>query len=204
MSDTAILIRGDLPFPTEPKTTGWVRNLLRPFAKTVAVDQHNETDISNNPIVLKRNKTVLVVDDDPVFVKATSARLQADGYDVITATDSCQATEALHCKMPDLVVLDVNLPDDATGMAWDGLKLVAWLSQMDAFKKIPVIMVTAGDAAKYTRLALNAGATAFFHKRMQPTRLLSLLENSLARKHVKPTEPSPEAPRATSDTNFQI
>lgn len=194
MSDTAILTRGDLPFSTEPKAPGWVRNLLRPFTKTVAVDQRNKTDASNNPIVLKRNKTVLVVDDDPVFVKAISGRLQADGYDVITAMDSCQATGALHSKLPDLVVLDVNLPDDATGMASDGLKLVAWLSRMDAFRKIPVIMVSAGDAAKYTRLALNAGATAFFHKRMQPTRLLSLLENSLARKVAKPPE--------TADTNF--
>jgi len=206
MSDTAILTRQDLLLPNKPDALGWVRNLLRPLANPRA--ESKTAEASDNPFVVKRDKTVLVVDDDPVFVKATCARLQADGYDVITAPDSCKAMEALRCKMPDLVVLDVNLPDDATGMSWDGLKLVAWLNRLDAFKRIPVVMVTASDPSKYTRLSLNAGATAFFHKRMEPAQLLTLVENSLARKSRKPaearTETQPEARTETSDSNFQI
>lgn len=200
MSDTAILTRDDIPFPTKPDTFGWVRNLFR--SKKAATTQTKD-DAADNPFVLKRDKTILVVDDDPVFVKAMCARLHADGYDVITATDSCQAMEILRCKMPDLVVLDVNLPEDVTGMAWDGLKLVTWLSRMDAFKRIPVIMATAGDPSKYTRLSLNAGAAAFFHKKMEPAQLLALMENSLSRKNPKPPETSPKLPE-NSESSFQI
>ena len=195
MSDTAILNREDVPFPTKPDTFGWVRNLFRPAAKSAKAQ--TSTEVSDNPFVQAREKTVLVVDDDPVFVKATCARLKTDGYEVITAADSCKAMEILRCKMPDVVVLDVNLPDDFSGMGWDGLKLVSWMNHLDAFKKIPVVMITASDPAKYTRLSLNAGATAFFHKQMEPSQLLTLIENSLARKKAPPAE-------TTSDTHFQI
>ena len=192
MSDTAILNREDVPFPTKPDTFGWVRNLLRPATKPAKPAQ-TEAETSDNPFVRSREKTVLVVDDDPVFVKATSTRLKADGYEVITAPDSCKAMEVLRCKMPDVVVLDVNLPDDFSGMGWDGLKLVSWMNRLDAFKKIPVVMITSSDPVKYTRLSLNAGATAFFHKQMEPAQLLALVENSLARKKTPAAETATDA-----------
>ena len=197
MSDTAILTREDIPLPTKPDTFGWVRKLLRPQTKPAASDAQAKVDASENPFVLKRDKTVLVVDDDPVFVKATCSRLKADGYEVITAPDSSKAMELLRCQMPDVVVLDVNLPtDDFSGMGWDGLKLVSWMNRLDAFKKIPVVMITSGDPTKYTRLSLSAGAAAFFHKQMEPAQLLTLVENSLNRKETPPAE--------TSETHFQI
>ncbi|HEX5222537.1 MAG TPA: response regulator [Verrucomicrobiae bacterium] len=201
MSDTAILNREDLSLPTKPDTFDWVRKLFRPLTRPANSDAPTEVDAADNPFVLKRNKTVLVVDDDPVFVKATCARLKADGYEVLSAPDSSKAMELLRCHMPDVVVLDVNLPDDFTGLGWDGLKLVSWMNRLDAFKKIPVVMITSGDPSKYTRLSLKAGAAAFFHKQLEPAQLLALVENSLERKTPNPSvNPSP----APSKSNFPI
>ena len=81
-------------------------------------------------------------------------------------------------------------------MPWDGMRIVSWMKRFEDLKKIPVVMVTAGDPTKYTRLALRAGATAFFHKRMEPAHLLTMVSHTLTRKSRKP-QPSLEA-------NFQI
>ena len=174
----------------KPDAFGWVRKLFSSPPKTAEADSRSMVMPSNEPVAFAkhRGRMVLVVDDDPLFVKVTSSRLQANGYDVITATDSGQAMEALRCKMPDVVVLDVNLPDDVTGMGWDGLKLVAWLNRLETYKKIPVVIVTASDPSKYTRLALNAGATAFYHKQMEPAQLLTMVENCLARNNPNPAD----------------
>lgn len=190
------------PTKTESGTLRWVRNLfhLEPIpSRTDNKDMAMPADSSATqtaPAAKRRDKTVLVVDDDPLFLKLTSARLQADGYDVITAADGSEAIQAARRKKPNVVVLDVNLPQDVTGVPWDGMRLITWMKRFDNLKNIPVVMVTASDPSKYTRLAIGAGATAFFHKRMDPAHLLTLVNHTLARKS--------GVTAASFDTNFQI
>jgi len=188
--------------PTKSKsdTFRWVRDLFRlePIPLPKDDQQHAMPAVQGfTPAAQRRNKTVLVVDDDPLFLKLTATRLEAGGYDVITATDGSEGIQAARRKRPDVVVLDVNLPQDVSGVPWDGMRLVTWLKRFDDLKKIPVVMVTAGDPSKYTKLALNAGATAFFHKRMEPTHLLTMVSHSLTRTAAKSAEPALTA-------NFQI
>jgi len=187
--------------PTKPKTDTfrWVRNLFQLEPISTSNDDQNmamPAAQTFTPAAQRRDKTVLVVDDDPLFLKLTSTRLEADGYDVITAADGSEGIQAARRKKPDVVVLDVNLPQDVTGVPWDGMRLITWLKRFDNLKNIPVVMVTAGDPSKYTKLALSAGATAFFHKRMEPAHLLTMVSHTLARHCATP------APRA--DANFQI
>ncbi|MFO1514202.1 MAG: response regulator [Verrucomicrobiota bacterium] len=190
---------------TKPDTLRWVRNLFRlpPIeAKPATTDTKSmvmpAAEPAPAPTAKRKDKTVLVVDDDPLFLKLTSARLQADGYDVITAVDGGEAIQAARRKKPNLVVLDVNLPQDVTGVPWDGMRLITWMKRFDDLKSIPVVMVTAGDPTKYTRLAIGAGATAFFHKRMDPTHLLTMVSHTLARKG------SSGKPVTSPEANFQI
>jgi|GEM_PF-142879 len=193
-------------------TIRWMCNLFRlpPLeAKTIATDTTTvakATATDRKSMVMpapqpasagnRQDKTVLVVDDDPLFLKLTSARLQSAGYDVITAADGSEAIQAARRKKPNIVVLDVNLPQDVTGVPWDGMRLITWMKRFDDLKGIPVVMVTAGDPTKYTRLAIGAGATAFFHKRMDPAHLLTMVSHTLTRKC--------GTPAASLDTNFQI
>jgi CheY-like chemotaxis protein len=182
-------------------TLRWVRDLfhLPPLeAKAMNTDTKSMVMPANPPASARKRKekTVLVVDDDPLFLKLTSARLQADGYDVITAADGSEAIQAARRNKPNLLVLDVNLPRDVTSVPWDGMRLITWMKRFDDLKNIPVVMVTAGDPTKYTRLAIRSGATAFFHKRMDPAHLLTMVSYTLARKCSKPV--------ARLDTNFQI
>lgn len=191
----------EAPAKTKSDTLRWVRNLFRlpPIdAKPATTDTKSMVMPADEPATptKRKDKTVLVVDDDPLFLKLTSARLQADGYDVITAVDGGEAIQAARRKKPNIVVLDVNLPQDVTGVPWDGMRLITWMKRFEDLKNIPVVMVTAGDPTKYTRLAIGAGATAFFHKRMDPNHLLTMVSHTLARKGSKPV--------ANLDTNFQI
>lgn len=179
-------------------TFRWVRELFRPAEKPAATDTKSMVMPAVKPAkeVKRRDKTVLVVDDDPLFLKVTRARLESDGYDVFTAADGSEAIQAARRKKPNVVVLDVNLPQDVTGVPWDGMRLISWMRRFDDLRNIPVVMVTAGDPTKYTRLAIGAGATAFFHKKMDPAHLLTMVSHTLARKC--------GAPKTDLEANFQI
>lgn len=185
------------PTKTRFGPLGWMRKLLSPASPAT-----NPTDTDCQAAAIPDNKPsrlhqrVLIVDDDPVFLRATTMRLESDGYEVITATDGSEAIRAARKQKPNLVVLDVNLPLDVTGVPWDGFRVISWLQRFDELKGIPVVMVTGGDPQKYTRQAFGAGARAFFHKRMDPCHLLTLVSHTIGRKRPV-SEPA-------FDTNFQI
>lgn len=129
-----------------------------------------------------RNQTVLVVDDDPIFLKITGAQLEQEGFTVMTAKDGCEAIEIARKQHPNLLVLDVNLPQDVSGVPWNGYRVMTWMQRFESMKNIPVVMTSGGDPATITRQALNSGATAFFHKRMNQAHLLTLVNQTLLRR----------------------
>lgn len=143
----------------------------------------------------RNGKTVLVVDDDPVFLKATSLKLDAEGYEVITALEGSEAIQTARKSKPDILVVDVNLTRDVAGVPWDGFSVIAWLRRFDDLKNIPVVIATSGDPAKYTKQAFSAGASAFFHKRLDPRLLLTMVSRSLQQ---------PRLATTGLDTSFQI
>ena len=138
---------------------------------------------------------MLVVDDDPVFLKAASMRLQSEGYDVITASEGSEAIQIARRNKPDILVLDIELTRDVAGVPWDGFTVISWLQRFDDLKNIPVVMATGGDPAKYTKKAFSSGASAFFHKRMDTQMLITLVSRILQ---------YPRLATAGPDTSFQI
>ena len=143
----------------------------------------------------RNGKTVLVVDDDPVFLKAATMKLDSEGYDVVTASEGAEAIQTARKSKPDLLVLDVILTRDVAGVPWDGFSVIAWLRRFDDLKNIPVVIATGGDPATYIKKAFSAGASAFYHKRMDPRLLITLVSRSLR-------QPRPTA--TGLDTSFQI
>lgn len=177
----------------EASQTSWFKRLLGQPAP-VAAAPTPETKPAQKKAA--HQPKVLIVDDDPLFLKLAATRLETSGYDVVTAKDGCEAIEAIRKQQPNLVILDVNLPQDFAGVSWDGFRVIEWLQRFEALKSIPVVMVTGGDPSKYAREAIRAGATAFFHKRMDQNHLVTMVKQTLLRR--KP------ALAGGLDTNFSI
>jgi DNA-binding response OmpR family regulator len=170
-SETARWLRGLFSFTEKPRPTAPTE--IIPVAVPKAVPANGQT--------------ILVVDDDPIFLKATAMKFESNGFEVITAKDGSEAIQAARLKKPNLVVLDLNFPPDvASGgsVPWDGFRILSWLRRFDEFKITPVVMASIGDPVQSTRLALHSGATAFFHKQMNPNQLLTIVNDTLARSSI--------------------
>jgi DNA-binding response OmpR family regulator len=109
-----------------------------------------------------RKRLVMVVDDEPAIVRLVRAKLQADGYAVITASRGEEALDLLEDDRPDLVVLDLMMP----GM--DGFETLRRIREIG---QIPVMMLTAraGDADKVR--GLQGGADDYLTKPFNPDEL---------------------------------
>ena len=81
-------------------------------------------------------KKVLIVDDDPTVVAYLKTLLEDNGYAVVTAADGTQGLEKIRSDRPDLVSLDLLMPEKT------GIKMFRELRKDDTIKNIPVIMVT--------------------------------------------------------------
>ena len=76
---------------------------------------------------LTEPRKILVVDDDPVILKALTLKLDSEGYTVVKAVDGADALRVLQDEKPDLVLLDINYPPDVAhggGVPWDGFLLM--------------------------------------------------------------------------------
>ncbi len=136
------------------------------------------------------SEKVLIVDDDPVVVKAISMKLMSKGYKVCTAMDGSQAVKAVREEKPDIMVLDISFPPDV-GQAWDGFRIIEWLRRFDEAKKVPIIIMSGGEIEKYKNRALAAGAVAYFQKPVDNEELLSTIRKTLiAAASAAPAAPS--------------
>lgn len=95
------------------------------------------------------NKKILVVDDEPDIIKMIDVRLRANNYDVFTASDGAEGLEKVKRDKPDLILLDVMMPEV------DGFQLFKMIRRDPLTAKIPIIMLTARGAMKDTFEALG-------------------------------------------------
>ncbi|MBI1201388.1 MAG: PleD family two-component system response regulator [Rhodopseudomonas sp.] len=117
---------------------------------------------------------VLVVDDIPANVKLLEARLSAEYFDVITATNGVDALTLCERAECDIVLLDVMMPD------MDGFEVCRRIKSNPATHHIPVVMVTALDQPSDRVRGLEAGADDFLTKPVTDVALISRVR-SLAR-----------------------
>lgn len=102
-----------------------------------------------------RNRTLLVVEDDPTINQALADRLTADGFDVVSAFDGPEAVTAYEEHEPDLVLLDVMLP------GFDGLEVCR---RIQAQRPVPVLMLTAKVDETDVLVGLGVGADDYVAK----------------------------------------
>ena len=107
---------------------------------------------------------VLVVDDDPAMRRTLSINLRARDYEVETAGDGRSALQVVDERMPDVVLLDLGLPD------LDG---IAVLTQLRSFSQVPVIVVSARTESDDKVEALDLGADDYITKPFSIEELLA-------------------------------
>ena len=115
---------------------------------------------------------VLIVEDDPQLRRALTINLRARGYDVQGVGDGTSALSAAAAELPDLVILDLGLPD------MDGVEVIAGLRGWTA---VPIIVLSARDGQGDKVAALDAGADDYVTKPFGMDELLARLRASLRR-----------------------
>ena len=85
-------------------------------------------------------KTILIVDDEQDLLVFFSTLLEDNGYRAITASDGVEAMDRVRKENPDLVTLDINMPNQT------GVKVYRELKETEELKKIPVVIVTGVDS----------------------------------------------------------
>lgn len=105
-----------------------------------------------------QDKRVLLIEDEPNIIEAIRFILSRDGWRVDTHSDGKTALEAVLTRAPDLVILDVMLPNRS------GYDVLNDIRADDAIKDVPVLMLTARGQKKDRELAEKLGASRFMTK----------------------------------------
>jgi len=121
-------------------------------------------------------KRVLVVEDDTEMVDLLRFNLQKAGFAIATAADGIEALKKVRSLAPDLILLDLMLPE------LDGFSVCEILRQDPDTASIPIIMLTAlsNELARMTGLA--SGANDYFSKPFSPRQLVSRVKDLLDRR----------------------
>jgi DNA-binding response OmpR family regulator len=125
------------------------------------------------------NERILVVDDDPIYLKSSRAVLESHGYQVDTAQDGSEALAIMDREKPDLVILDVM-------MDWvlEGVSISQEMMSRRELQSIPIIMVTSIRSSEYKGMFPQdqyLHVNSWLDKPCSPDQLLSEVENTLAR-----------------------
>ncbi len=115
---------------------------------------------------------ILVVDDEPKIIRLVRAYLERDGFEVIEAPDGRRAVDAARRLSPDLIVLDVMLPE------LDGLEVCR---EIRHFSDVPIIMLTARDEDADKLVGLELGADDYVTKPFSPGELVARVRAVLRR-----------------------
>ncbi len=120
-------------------------------------------------------KHVLVVEDEPDTAELIELHLKNDGYRVTVAGDGDQALKKVHKHMPDLVILDLMIPEIT------GVEVCKFIRKDPATQSIPIIMCTAKTGEIDKILGLELGADDYVTKPFSPRELLLRVKNLIKR-----------------------
>lgn len=118
-------------------------------------------------------KKILVIDDLPENVFMLQDRLEHEGFEVLTAYDGYTGIDKAKNELPDLILLDVMMPDIT------GLEVCKILVNEPTTKDIPIILVTAKSGAEDTKEGLESGAFDYIKKPFNRIELLARVKSAL-------------------------
>ena len=116
----------------------------------------------------------MIVDDSLTVRKITSRLLTREGFDVVTAKDGLDALQLLDERIPDVILLDIEMP------RMDGFEFAKTIKADLKLAHIPIIMITSRTAEKHRNRAKELGVDAYLGKPYQEEELLRNLRELLA------------------------
>lgn len=126
------------------------------------------------------SKRILVVDDEPDIVYALQSRLTGEGYGVITAFDGKEALNKVGSQRPDLMLLDIIMPE------MDGMEVLKKLRKIDP--DLPVIVITAYPSLELKDI-LKYGASGYIRKPFETKELKRAIKKGLEEGEKCPEKP---------------
>lgn len=120
------------------------------------------------------NDKILIVDDEPNIVSMLADVLSDAGYDTQTTDNGRDALEAARHDHPDLMLLDVQMPQ------LDGFEVASRLKADPATASIPIIMLSAMEGRGARVIGLESGAEEYLSKPFDPAELLARIRNLLS------------------------
>lgn len=134
----------------------------------------NKDKVSNEGQPIEPKFLILVVDDSPDNVAMISLDLQQQGYRVVTANNGEDAVTVASQMIPNLILMDINLP------TLDGLGATRRIRENDALRDIPVIAITAFGTEGFQRAAYDAGLSGYLVKPLDLDRMHQLIARLLS------------------------
>ena len=122
---------------------------------------------------MTEKKRILVVDDELDMLMVIKLRLEASGYEVVTATDGLEGLNTARRVKPDLIVLDVMLPK------MNGYKVSRFLKYDEEYKHIPIVMLTALAGEEDRSTGIETGANAYITKPFETQELVDTVRRFL-------------------------
>jgi len=131
-------------------------------------------DVSNAGPPVEPKFLILIVDDSADNLAVISLDLQQQNYRVVTASNGEDAIKIAAQTTPNLVLMDINLPE------LDGLAATRRIRELDALRDVPVIAVTAFGTEGFQRAAYDAGLSGYLTKPLDFDRMHQLIARLLS------------------------
>jgi CheY-like chemotaxis protein len=147
--------------------------LKDPFA-TSGLPPLNEEKVSPPAKPIEPKFLILVVDDSADNVAMISLTLQTQGYRVVTATNGEDAVTVATQTLPNLILMDINLP------TLDGLGATRRILDNEALREVPIVAITAFGTEGFQRAAYDAGVSGYLTKPIDLDRMHQLIARLLS------------------------
>jgi twitching motility two-component system response regulator PilG len=148
--------------PNDVLLSGQVNALSIRFAEIREQEEAHEA--------LPKGKTILVVDDSATVRKLIAGKLEKSGHEVICAVDGVDALEKIEEIIPDLILLDINMP------RMDGYQVCKLIRNNHATENVPVVMISGKDGFFDKVRGRMSGTTGYITKPFGPETLMKALE----------------------------
>ena len=139
--------------------------LMRNVSNIAKVEQQK----ANKSVKQAHKPVVLIVDDSVTVRKVTSRLLERNGYEAQVATDGIDALERLQEMLPEVIVLDIEMP------RMDGFEVANHIRHNPRLKHIPIVMITSRTGEKHRERAFGIGVNEYMGKPFQEQMLLDTL-----------------------------
>jgi chemosensory pili system protein ChpA (sensor histidine kinase/response regulator) len=123
---------------------------------------------------VRQRPLVLVVDDSITMRKVSARVLEREGYEVQTAKDGLDALEHVHERLPDVILLDLEMP------RMDGYEFAGYMRNDPRFRDVPIVVITSRVGEKHRARAFELGVNRYLGKPYQEADMLSAVTELLA------------------------